>query len=197
MRVCCACTESKHSYAYRGVRPSSDNQQELDLLPHSSHLLQPLDVSRFATLKQAYGRQVEHLIHMHINYVTKLEFLRGFCEGFYVPITEKNIQGDIAEADFAPLDPQRLLAKLDVHLRTATHPNSRSSTGVEGLPWTSRALHNRREANAQVELIKTRISRYHGSSITSMLCAVDQFAKDAKVMMRQVALLHIEACLLR
>ena len=30
--------------------------------PHSSHLLQPLDVSYFAGLKQSYGRQIEDLI---------------------------------------------------------------------------------------------------------------------------------------
>ena len=30
--------------------------------PHSSHLLQPLDVGCFAPLKQAYGRQVESLM---------------------------------------------------------------------------------------------------------------------------------------
>ena len=58
---------------------------------HSSHLLQPLDVSCFRPLKQAYGRQVEDLMRMHINYVSKLEFLCGFYKAFFASITKGNI----------------------------------------------------------------------------------------------------------
>lgn len=59
--------------------------------PHFSHLLQPLNISCFGLLKQAYGRQIEHLMRMHINHVSKLEFLCGFREAFFASITEKNI----------------------------------------------------------------------------------------------------------
>jgi len=59
--------------------------------PHSSYLLQPLDIGCFGPLKQAYGRQVENLIRMYINHVSKLEFLCAFREAFFASITEKNI----------------------------------------------------------------------------------------------------------
>ena len=49
---------------------------------HSSHILQPLNVGCFAPLKQAYGRQVEGLIRLHINHVTKLEFLPAFKQAY-------------------------------------------------------------------------------------------------------------------
>ncbi|KAL2020603.1 hypothetical protein VTK56DRAFT_8093 [Thermocarpiscus australiensis] len=58
---------------------------------HSSYYLQPLDVSCFRPLKQAYGRQIEHLMRMHITYVSKLEFLCSFREAFFASMTEKNI----------------------------------------------------------------------------------------------------------
>ena len=95
---------------------------------HSSYLLQLLDVSCFGPLKQAYSRQVENLIRMHINYVSKLEFLYAFREAFFTSITEKNIQGGFAGARIVPFDPERVLSKLDIKLRTPTPPTSRPRT---------------------------------------------------------------------
>jgi hypothetical protein len=46
--------------------------------PHSSHLLQPLDVGCFLLLKRTYSRKIEALICHHINHITKLEFLPAF-----------------------------------------------------------------------------------------------------------------------
>jgi hypothetical protein len=46
--------------------------------PHSSHLLQPLDVGYFAPLKKAYSRQVENAMRNRINHITKPEFLPCF-----------------------------------------------------------------------------------------------------------------------
>jgi hypothetical protein len=88
--------------------------------PHSSHLLQPLDVGCFGPLKQAYGRQVKDLMRAHINHVSKLEFLCGFREAFFAFTTEKNIQGGFAGAGLVPYDPKRVLSKLDVWLWTPT-----------------------------------------------------------------------------
>jgi len=95
---------------------------------HSSYLLQPLDVGCFGPLKQAYGRQVENLIRMHINHVSKLEFLCAFREAFFASITEKNIQGGFAGAGIVPFDLERVLSKLDVKLRTLIPPTSRPRT---------------------------------------------------------------------
>jgi hypothetical protein len=43
--------------------------------PHSSHLLQPLDVSCFSLLKRAYGQEVQKQMALGINYIDKDEFL--------------------------------------------------------------------------------------------------------------------------
>jgi hypothetical protein len=59
--------------------------------PHSSHLLQPLDIGCFSPLKHAYGHQIESLICNHINHITKLEFLLAFKAAFDQSITETNI----------------------------------------------------------------------------------------------------------
>jgi hypothetical protein len=61
--------------------------------PHSSHILQPLDVGCFAPLKKVYGRQAENLIRNRINYITKAEFLPCFITAFKALFTPSNIQG--------------------------------------------------------------------------------------------------------
>ncbi len=45
---------------------------------HSSHLLQPLDVGCFSTLKRSYGRLVAEYIRLGINHIDKAEFLPIF-----------------------------------------------------------------------------------------------------------------------
>jgi hypothetical protein len=43
--------------------------------PHSSHLLQPLNVGCFAVLKSAYSRLVEQKMGLSVNHINKVEFL--------------------------------------------------------------------------------------------------------------------------
>jgi len=65
---------------------------------------------------------------MHINHVSKLEFLYGFRKAFFVSMTEKNIQGSFAGAGLVPYDLKRVISKLDIKLRTPTPLNSRAGT---------------------------------------------------------------------
>jgi hypothetical protein len=131
---------------------------------------------------------------MHINHVSKLEFLCGFREAFFAPMTEKNIQGGFAGAGLVPYDPERVLSKLDVRLRTPTPMNSRAGTPQ---PWVFQTPHNPREADAQSTLIKTRIANHQNSSPTLMLAAVDQLTKGTMAIMHRVAILESENASLR
>lgn len=155
---------------------------------HSSHLLQPLDVGCFGPLKRAYGRQIEVLMQVHINHVSKLEFLCTFHDAFFASMTEKNIQGGFAGAGLVPYNPEAVLSKLDVRLRTPT-PTEVSTTTE---PWVPKMPQNPLETDSQTSLIKTHLSNHQNSSPTLMLNAVDQIAKGAKAMMHEVALLRAE-----
>ena len=185
--------ESHHSTEFE-LHCQQNNIITLCMPPHSSHLLQPLDVGCFGPLKQAYGRQVEDLMRMHINHISKLEFLCSFREAFFASMTEKNIQGGFAGSGLIPHDPERVLSKLDVKLRTPTPLNSRATTPQ---PWVFQTPQNPREATSQSTLIKTRISNHQGSSPTPMLAAVDQLTKGTMAVMHQVALLRSENAALR
>ena len=185
--------ESHHSTEFE-LYCQSHNIITLCMPPHSSHLLQPLDVGCFGPLKQAYGRQIESLMRAHINHVSKVDFLCAFRKAFFASMTEKNIQGSFAGAGLVPYDPERVLSKLDVHVRTPTPPEARPGTAQS---WVSKTPQNPLEADSQTSLIKTRISNHLNSSPTSMLAAIDHFAKGAKAMMHQVALLRTEVSSLR
>lgn len=108
----------------------------------------------------------------HVNHISKLEFLCAFRAAFFVSITKKNIQGGFIGAGLVPYNPERVLSKLDVQLRTPTPTTSPLTTDNH---WVSRTPQNPIEADSQTGLIKTRITNHQNSSPTPMLDAVDQF----------------------
>ncbi|KAL2014982.1 hypothetical protein VTK56DRAFT_6632 [Thermocarpiscus australiensis] len=105
--------ESHHSTEFE-LYCQKHNIITLCIPPHSSYLLQPLDVSCFGPLKQLYGRQIEDLMRAYINYVSKLEFLYSFREAFFTSIIEKNIQSSFAGAGLVLYNLERVLSKLDI-----------------------------------------------------------------------------------
>jgi hypothetical protein len=166
----------------------------ISMPPHSSHLLQPLDVGCFSPLKRAYGRQIEVLMKSHINHVTKDNFFIAFKDAFYTVFTEYNVKAGFRGAGLVPHDPDMVISKLDVKLRTPT-PTGPPPASAD--PWVSQTPRNPTDAVSQTDFIKGRITGHQGSSPTPILDAVDQFAKGAKAMMHEVALLRSEVRILR
>jgi hypothetical protein len=117
---------------------------------------------------------------MHITHISKLEFLCAFREAFFTSMTKKNIQGGFAGAGLVPYDPQKVLLKLDVLLRTPTPPATLPEIRQT---WVSKTPQNAHEAASQSGHIKSRISAHQNSSPTSMITALDQFAKGATAIM--------------
>src|SRR5450432_4849979 len=46
--------------------------------PHSSHLLQPLNVGCFVVLKRLYGQQVQNLMRNRVTHIDKPNFLEAY-----------------------------------------------------------------------------------------------------------------------
>ena len=113
---------------------------------HLSYLLQPLDVGYFSPLKKAYGRQIEVLIRRHVTHITKADFFPAFCRAFEDAFTTQNIQGGFRGAWIVPIDPESVIAKLDVKLRTPTPPESIPELP---LPWMSKTPDNPVETVSQ------------------------------------------------
>ena len=56
--------------------------------PHSSYILQPLDVGCFSPLKKAYGREIEGLMRACGTHITKADFVPAFKGAFRATFTE-------------------------------------------------------------------------------------------------------------
>lgn len=161
---------------------------------HSSHLLQPLDVGVFSPLKRAYGRKIKELIKYHVTHVTKVEFFSAFKAAFSEVFIESNIRAGFRGSGLVPMDPNAVLSKLDIKLRTPT-PTGPPPEGND--PWVSLTPRNPLEALSQSTYVKDRISHHQGSSPTPIYKAVDQISKGAQTMMHEVALLRAEVKSLR
>jgi hypothetical protein len=61
---------------------------------------------------------------MQVNHISKLEFLCAFHTAYFISFTEKNIQAGFIRSGLMPYDPERVLSKLDVVLRTPTPPET-------------------------------------------------------------------------
>lgn len=151
---------------------------------HSSHLLQPLDVGCFSSMKTAYGRQVENLMRSHINHITKIEFLPCFKAAFFESITKSNIEGSFRGAGLVPFDPEAVLSKLEVQLRTPTPP------ATEDTPWESKTPSNPIEFGSQSALVRSRIQRHLDSSPTGIVNSLASLTKGAEMMMHPAVLLR-------
>lgn len=94
------------------------------------------------------------MIRNHINHITKLEFLPAFKAAFDKSITKANICASFRGAGLVPYDPDRVILKLDVKLRTPTPP------APEAILWESKTPSKTRELEFQSTLIRDRIQRH-------------------------------------
>jgi len=111
--------ESHHSDAFEQY--CKDNKIiTLCMPPHSSHILQPLDVACFAPLKKVYSGQIENLVRARISHITKEDFFPAFFEAFKKSMTKSNIRAGFEGAGLVPLSLETVISKLDVKLQTLT-----------------------------------------------------------------------------
>ena len=108
----------------------------------------------------------------HINHITKLEFLPAFRAAFNKSITSDNICGSFRGAGLIPFNPDAVISKLDVRLRTPTPPPA-----ADVAPWSAKTPGNRIKMVSQTELIKGRITRHQNSSPTPIIDGIDQILK--------------------
>jgi hypothetical protein len=168
--------ESHHSADFE-VYCEENNIITLCMPPHSSHLLQPLDIGCFGPLKKAYSREIEHLIRRPITLISKTEFFPAFYAAYQATMKEKNIKGGVRGAGLVPLDPESVILKLDVQLRTPTPIEEEASLPDLWVPKTPKTV---LEATSQSEYLERRIRRHQGSSPASIVNALKSFSKERR-----------------
>jgi hypothetical protein len=73
--------------------------------PHSSHLLQPLDIGYFAVLKRLYSRLIESKMRARINHIDKLDFLEAYPSVRIKVFKSETINNSFAAAGLIPYSP--------------------------------------------------------------------------------------------
>jgi hypothetical protein len=158
--------------------------------PHSSHLLQPLDVGCFGPLKKAYGTLIEQRARLGCNTIDKLDFLKAYPEAHQKVFTKENIQSGFRATGIHPFSPAAVLDKLQLKLSTPTPPPSRGNASIPSsqlcTPQTVRQVY--RKASSVKELLKDG-SR---SPSTPSKHALDQFIKGCEVAIYNAGLLAHE-----
>jgi hypothetical protein len=117
--------------------------------PHSSHLLQPLNVSCFSVLKRSYRKAVEGYMRMGINHIDKDDFTVLYQQACMTSFSLTTILSGFRATGLVPFDPDQVLSQLDVRLWT---PSPLLPTQAPS-PWVPKTLHN----TAELQLHSTAI----------------------------------------
>jgi hypothetical protein len=88
--------------------------------PYSLYLLQPLDVACFLLLKRLYSDAILALARSCIYYINKQTFLPAFKAAFKKTFTVENICAGFRGAGLVLYNPEAVLLKLNIRLRTPT-----------------------------------------------------------------------------
>jgi hypothetical protein len=145
-----------------------------------------LDIGCFFLFKKVYKKQVENLIRLYINYITKLEYLPVFQEAYRVAFTKQNICSSFRRTRLVLYNPSNILSYLHLQLRTPTPPADQASL------WVSKILQNQQEIHSQTQFIKERIAKYQNSSPTPINKVLDQLLQGTQTMMHTDTLLKAE-----
>jgi hypothetical protein len=147
--------------------------------PHSSHVLQPLDVVCFSPLKRKYSQRVRDLARRRVFHINKEGFLPAFRDAFFDVFAEANCRKAFEASGLVPINAQVVLDRLEVRLRTPPPPP------LQETPWQSKTPSNTHEFGSQSELVRNSFTR---SPLTAQV-GFSQLVKGAELMLHQNALL--------
>jgi hypothetical protein len=152
---------------------------------HTSHLLQPLDVSCFSPLKAAYGHEIAELARQGVFHIDKEEFLSIYPRVRSSVFTEQTIQSGFRATGLVPFCPERVLSCLTV-IRTPSPPGT--TAGAEAV-WTAETPHTTTQLEQQARHVRELLQR-QSQSPTSQ--AIRQLVKGCQLAMNSATILAEE-----
>jgi hypothetical protein len=147
--------------------------------PHSSHVLQPLNVVCFSPLKRKYSQRIQDLARRRVFHINKEGFLPAFKDAFFDVFTEAICRKAFEASGLVPLNAQVVLDRLKVRLRTPPAPPPQET------PWQSKTPSNTHEFGSQSKLVRESFTQ---SPVTAQT-GFSQLVKGAELMLHQNALL--------
>lgn len=148
---------------------------------HSSHKLQPLDVSVFGLLKRAYRKQIQSYMRASVHALTKHKFLPAFKQAFQQSFTTSNILSGFRASGLVPFQPLVVLEKLS-NFQT-------EEPLLDTLPWSLCVPNTYQDIDNQSSFISQRLGKLPVSSQPTLEDAIRDFAEGTKKMATAVAVL--------
>jgi hypothetical protein len=143
---------------------------------HTSHLLQPLDVSCFSPLKRAYGHEIQELARQGVYHVDKVDFLTIYIRIRPTVFTQQNIRASFQATGLIPYCPDRVLSSLTV-VRTPSPP---ATTVDNNVAWTAESPRTVAQLEQQAQHVRDLLRR-QSQSPTSQ--AIRQLVKGCQLAM--------------
>jgi hypothetical protein len=157
--------------------------------PHTSHLLQPLDVGCFSPLKVLYGHEVSELARQSVYHVDKDEFLYIYARVRTSVLSGQNVLSGFQATGLIPFNPERVLTCLTV-VRTPSPPR----TAVDQAVWTAETPRTVDQLQKQARLIQDLLKRQSQSPSSQ---AISQLVKGCQLAMQSATILAEENTKLR
>jgi hypothetical protein len=82
------------------------------LPPHTSHLLQPLDVGVFSPLKRALSAEIEKLFRLDTRRIPRIEWTEAYITARAKAFTSRNIESSFRASGIYPISPITILSTL-------------------------------------------------------------------------------------
>jgi hypothetical protein len=92
------------------------------LPPHTSHLLQPLDVGVFSPLKRALSAEIEKLFRLDTRRMPRIEWTEAYITARAKAFTSRNIESSFRASGIYPISPITILSTL--RMTTSTPPTT-------------------------------------------------------------------------
>ena len=96
----------------------------LILPPHTSHLLQPLDVSVFAPFKRALTEEIDKLSRLDSGRISRVDWVSMFIRAKSKALVSSNILAGWKGTSLEPFQPQKVLQELLSHRTSTISPPS-------------------------------------------------------------------------
>jgi hypothetical protein len=125
------------------------------------------------------------LARNRIHHINKETFLPAFQAAFKKAITPENVRAGFRGAGLASHNPEAVLSKLDMQLRTPTPPQQ------DDAAWEAKTPRNAKEMEAQSTLTRNRMQIHRGSPASSLDEQVRQLSKGAQQIAHNMVLLQV------
>ncbi|RFU26650.1 hypothetical protein B7463_g9676, partial [Scytalidium lignicola] len=170
---------------------TQNNIIPLCMPPHSSHILQPLDVTCFAVLKRNYGAAIEAKVRGKIQHIDKGDFLNAYQSIRQQTFKSETIRNGFIATGLIPYNPEHVMAKLTLQIedKTPTPPGSAHSN--HATQWVPETPHNSIQLQLQSQTIQ-RLVREQYSPTTPTKTAFNQLVKGCELAMHHAVFLAKE-----